>query len=186
MLKKTITFNDLDGNPITDDFYFNLSKAEIAEMELSQSGGLGETLQRIVKDEDGRAIIEMFKMILTTAYGQRSEDRRRFIKTPEVAQEFMQTEAYSELFMELVTDADASAAFIRGIIPADLQDKIESVKMVDVQLPADPGQKQLDFRSREEGVEAMKRAEPTQRELIEMSREELIEAMKRKNAGSQE
>ena len=110
MLKKTLTYSDLDGNPVTEDFYFSLSKAEIAEMELSYDGGLQTHLKRIVANKDGAAIIGAFKNILTSSVGRRSEDGRRFIKSDEITQEFMQTDAYSELFMELVTDADASAA----------------------------------------------------------------------------
>lgn len=120
MLKKTITFEDLDGNPITEDFYFNLSKAEIARMELSQHGGLSGHLKRIVEANDGAAIISTFEEILTKAYGLRGADNKTFEKSDAISRAFTQTDAYSVLFMELVTDADVSAAFIHGIIPASL------------------------------------------------------------------
>lgn len=120
MFKKTITYRDVDGAPITEDFYFHLSKAEIAEMELSRKGGLSEFLKEIVASDDGKAIISTFKDIVSKSYGVRSEDKKRFIKSQELSDEFMQTDAFSELFIELVTDADASSAFIRGIVPMDL------------------------------------------------------------------
>jgi hypothetical protein len=120
MFKKTITYRDLEGTPITEDFYFHLSKAEIAEMELSRKGGLSEFLKEIVASEDGKAIIETFKEIVVKSYGIRSPDKKRFIKSKEISDEFLQTDAYSELFIELVTDAESSAAFIRGIVPIDL------------------------------------------------------------------
>lgn len=118
MLKKTITYEDYDGNQRTEDFYFNLSKAEVAEMEMSAEGGLTKTLESIVAAQDGKRIIETFKDLILKSYGQKSVDGKRFIKTQELREAFVQSEAYSELFMELATNADASAAFVNGIIPS--------------------------------------------------------------------
>lgn len=118
MLKKTITYNDYNGNERTEDFYFNLTKAEIMEMELSTSGGLAEMIQRIVAAQDAPAIIKIFKDLVLKAYGIKSPDGKRFIKSEELATEFAQTEAYSQLFMELATDADAASKFVNGIVPA--------------------------------------------------------------------
>lgn len=118
MLKKTITFTDYNGVERTEDHYFNLTKAEVMEMEMSTSGGLAEMIQRIVAAQDAPAIIKIFKDLVLKAYGQKSPDGRRFIKTEELRKEFEQTEAYSQLFMELATDADAAATFVNGIIPA--------------------------------------------------------------------
>ncbi len=119
MLKKTITYEDYDGNKRTEDFYFNLSKAEIMEMELSVSGGMTQMLNRIVAERDGEKIIKTFKEIILKAYGEKSPDGKRFIKSEELSTAFSQTEAFSQLFIELATDADAAAKFINGIIPAD-------------------------------------------------------------------
>lgn len=124
MLKKTITYKDLDDNDVTEDFYFNLSKAEIAEMELSQAGGLSTHLKAILERGDNGQIVATFKMILSTTVGKRSEDGRRFIKSPEITNEFLQTDAYSTVFMELVTNANAAAEFIKGVIPSDMSDEI--------------------------------------------------------------
>ena len=112
MLKKTITYNDYNGNERTEDFYFNLTKAEIMEMELGTTGGLAEMLTRIVAAQDAPAIIKMFKDIVLKAYGEKSPDGKRFIKSEELSTAFSQTEAYSQLFMELATDADEAAKFI--------------------------------------------------------------------------
>lgn len=121
MLKKTITFDDLDGNPVTEDFYFHLSKAEIARMELSAEGGsLEKKLKAIIAAEDGKTIIDMFESIVLGAVGKKSADNKRFIKNQEVRDEFAQSDAYSVLFMQLISNAEESAAFIRGIVPADL------------------------------------------------------------------
>ena len=118
MLKKTITYTDYNGAERTEDFYFNLSKAEVMEMEMSTSGGIAEMITRIVAEQDAPAIIKIFKELVLKAYGQKSPDGKRFIKSEEMATAFSQTEAYSQLFMELATDADAAAKFVNGIIPS--------------------------------------------------------------------
>ena len=124
MLKKTITYVDYNDVERTEDFYFNLSKAEVMEMQMSTTGGLAEMIQRIVAAQDAPAIIKIFKDLVLKAYGQKSPDGKRFIKNEELTAEFAQTEAYSQLFMELATDADAAAAFVNGIVPADIAKQV--------------------------------------------------------------
>jgi hypothetical protein len=117
MLKKTISYVDFDGNKRTEDFYFNLTKAEVTEMEMSTEGGLTKMLEKIVVTNDRKRIIESFKDLVLRAYGEKSADGRRFIKNQELRDAFSQTEAYSDLFMELATNAEAAAAFVNGIVP---------------------------------------------------------------------
>lgn len=117
MLKKSITYTDFNGEQRTEDFYFNLTKAEVTEMEMSIEGGLGKRLEDIVKSKDQPKIIETFKGIILKAHGVKSADGRRFEKNQKIRDEFEQTEAYSELFMELATNAEAAVAFINGIMP---------------------------------------------------------------------
>lgn len=117
MLKKTMTYNDFDGKERTEEFFFNLSKAEVLEMEMGTTGGLAEKLKRIVAAQDSKEIIETFKVIILKAYGEKSPDGRRFIKSPEISEAFSQTEAYSDLFMELATSGKSAAEFINAIIP---------------------------------------------------------------------
>lgn len=122
MLKKTITYFDYNDVERTEDFYFNLSKAEIMEMEMGTTGGLAEMINKIVQTQDAPAIIKVFKDLILKAYGERSADGKRFEKKNGVlAEAFAETEAYSQLFMELATDADAAARFVNGIIPKDMQ-----------------------------------------------------------------
>lgn len=120
MYKKTITYPDYNGEEIKEDFYFNLTKAEILEMQLEKEGGLAEKIQSIVDSKNVPELIKIFKELILRSYGKKSDDGKRFIKSPELSREFTQTEAYSELFMELATDSDAASAFINGIIPANL------------------------------------------------------------------
>lgn len=120
MIKETINYTDYNGIERTEDFYFNLTKAEVMELEMSTKGGLAEMIQRIVAAKDQPAIIKVFKDLIVKAYGVKSPDGKRFIKNQEVVDEFIQTEAFSELFMKLATDADAAAKFVNGIVPADL------------------------------------------------------------------
>lgn len=119
MLKKTIAYEDFKGNKREEDFYFNLNKSEITEMELSVSGGMAEMMQNIVKAQDTPALVKIFKEIILKAYGVPSADGRQFEKSEELSRAFSQTNAYSELFMELATDADKAADFINGIVPRE-------------------------------------------------------------------
>lgn len=119
MLKKTIAYTDYNGVERKEDFYFNLSKAEILEMEMSTVGGLAEMINKIVTTQDAPAIIKIFKELILKAYGEKSADGKQFIKSKELSNAFSQTEAYSVLFMELATDADAASKFVNGIVPAD-------------------------------------------------------------------
>lgn len=120
MIKKTITYTDYNGNERTEDFYFHLTKAEIAKMEMSTVGGFAEMVNRIVAAQDQPAIIEVFEDLIKKSYGVKTPDGRGFDKDPKHLASFIQTEAYSQLFMELATDADAAAKFVNGVVPADL------------------------------------------------------------------
>lgn len=117
MLKKTITYTDYNGTTRKEDFYFNLTQAEVTELEVSVEGGLVEMINRIVAAQNGKVIIETFKDIILRAYGEKSPDGRRFIKNQEVRDAFAQTEAYSNLFMELATESKAASEFVNGIVP---------------------------------------------------------------------
>lgn len=136
MLKKTVTYTDYNGNERTEDHYFNLNKAELMELEMSVDGGLTTMIKRISSAQDGPSIMKVFKEILSKSYGIKSDDGKRFIKSEEIFTAFSQTEAYSAIFMELVTDDNASAKFIEGVIPSDLakeigeMDKNEVMKLV--------------------------------------------------------
>lgn len=127
MLKETITYEDYNGESRTEDFYFNLSTAEIAEMELSTKGGLADMIDRIVKAKDTPTIIKLFKEILLKAYGEKSPDGRRFIKSDEISTAFSQTEAYSQLFMRLATDEEYAVKFINAIVPKESATEAEKI-----------------------------------------------------------
>lgn len=124
MLKKTITYVDYNGVERKEDHYFNLTKAEVMEMEMSTTGGLAEKIQRIVDAKDTPSIIKVFKELILKAYGVKSDDGKRFIKSEQISTEFSQTEAYSILFMELATNADEAAKFVNGIVPQDLNKQV--------------------------------------------------------------
>lgn len=120
MFKKTITYTDYNDVERTEDYYFNLTKAELAEMELSVSGGLKQMLEGIIAAQDQPALVKFFKDLVLKSHGIKSPDGKRFSKSHEISKAFEETEAYSVLFMELATDADAAAKFVNGIIPAGL------------------------------------------------------------------
>ena len=120
MLKKTVTYTDYNGTERTEDFYFNLTKAEIMEMEMGTAGGMSEMLKKVVASQDAPTIMKVFKDLVLKAYGEKSDDGKHFVKNDKIREAFAQTEAYSEIFMELATDADAAAKFVNGIVPADM------------------------------------------------------------------
>lgn len=126
MIKKSITYMDYNGVERTEDFYFNLSNAEVIEMEMSAAGGLTAMIEKIIAAKDTATIVKIFKDLILKAYGKKSDDGRRFIKSEEISSDFAQTEAYSALFMELAFDEKAAAAFVNGIIPTVSTDKKKS------------------------------------------------------------
>ena len=138
MLKKTITYEDFNGETVSEDFFFHLSKAELVEMEMSHDGGLADSLQKIIADQDGKSIIAEFKNIILGAYGKRSEDGKRFVKNATTREEFESSEAYSALFMELVTNADAAVEFINGIVPGNLGEETAKVTGADLEVVKPP------------------------------------------------
>lgn len=124
MLKKTISYTDYNDVKREEDFYFNLTETELAEMQLEVTGGLASMLQAIVKAQDIPTIVKLFKQIILKAYGQKSPDGRRFIKSEELSTEFSQTGAYNVLYMELSQDAEKASEFITGIIPAKYREAV--------------------------------------------------------------
>lgn len=117
MLVKRIEYVDYNGNKRSEDFYFNFTEAEIQEMNLRTPGGLKARLEKIVQEMDQEKLVSYFKSLILDAYGVKSEDGRRFIKSKELCEEFTQTEAYNKLFMQLTTDTNAAIEFVKGIIP---------------------------------------------------------------------
>ena len=132
MLKKTITYTDYNGVERTEDFYFNLTPAELTEMEFASDTPMTEVIDRISKSQNVPETIKIFKDLILKAYGEKSSDGRRFIKSEELSIAFSQTEAYNELFMECATDSEAGAAFLNGIMPNEAMEKIaKKMSLVD-------------------------------------------------------
>jgi hypothetical protein len=133
MLKRTIKYEDYNGEPASEIVYFNISKAELIELEVSYKVGFQEHLQAIIDSEDRKGLIEEFKTLILMAYGVKSEDGKRFIKSEELRTEFTQTAAYDALFMELATDENAASKFILGVVPKDM-----TTEMVEQDKPLSP------------------------------------------------
>ena len=117
MLKKTITYVDYNDVERKEDFYFNITKAEAMEMEMSVNGGLTALIDKIVSTNDMPTLASYFKELILKAYGEKSLDGKRFVKSKEISEAFSQTEAFSNLYMELLTDDKAAADFFNGILP---------------------------------------------------------------------
>ena len=144
MLKKTIKYTDYDGVERNEDFYFNLSKAEIMEMQLEQAGGLANYMAKLIKSQDIPEIVKIFKVIIEKAYGEKSDDGKRFVKVNEhgvpLVKYFKETEAFSVLYTELASDAKKASEFINAVIPADLQvsdeKQAEALKELGLEVPS--------------------------------------------------
>jgi hypothetical protein len=129
MLKKTISYTDYDGNQRTEDFYFNLSKAEITEMELSMEGGMRAYIQRIIAAKSQLELVKLFKDVVLKSYGKKSADGRLFLKNDAIRAEFEASPAFSVIYMELMSDAQKAADFINGLMPADLCNQNPAMEM---------------------------------------------------------
>lgn len=129
MLKKTIKYTDYNGIEREETFWFNLSKAEIADMELSSKGGMQAYIQAIIDEQDNKELVRLFKEVILKSYGKKSIDGKRFEKSEELSKEFSETEAYVELYMELVGDANKAAEFINAVVPKELAEQAKIVEM---------------------------------------------------------
>lgn len=125
MLKKTITYTDYDGLERTEEFRFNLTKAELVDMELTTAGTFSETMKRIIAEKDIIRIAKLFKELLLKSYGVKSDNGKRFIKSQELSEAFSQTEAYSDLYIELLSNPEEAAKFFAEVAP-----KMEEVSVV--------------------------------------------------------
>lgn len=137
MLKREITYEDFNGDTVTDVFYFNISKPEIIEMEVEHEGGLNNWFKSVIEAKDNKTILAKFKEIILLAYGQKSEDGKRFIKNAELRENFSQTAAYQTLFMELASGADIAAKFLIGVLPKDMSKDLEE-EAKKIQSPVPP------------------------------------------------
>lgn len=192
MIKKTLTFEDFNGETVTEEFYFHISEADLAKQELLAvfEGGMEEKLRKAVEKGNAAAIVDLFEFIIKGSIGEKSADGKKFFKNQEIIDSFVASNAYSVLFMELVTDAVKGAEFINGVVPANLADKI---KPADIKVPAlggvkgepdpvptkKPGKKQR--MTREEILAGMRnKTQPRvleYKDIVEMSQEDLDSAL---------
>lgn len=155
MIKKVLHYHDLDGNPKSGEFWFNISKAELAKLILVKGEGFDETLIRIVESKNGKEIIDTFEEVIELSYGVRGDDGESFHKSPELFAKFKATDAYSELFMELIT-GDGGAAFVRGIMPLELAEKLPKEIPTQARVTHLPTPPDYSSMTREELEEAMR------------------------------
>ena len=132
MYKITETYTDYDDNQRTEDFYFNYSEAELADVQFSVPGGLAGTIDKIIKTNDMPKLVELFRELIQKAYGEKSNDGRRFMKSPELTKEFTETVAYSQIYMRLATDSKAAQEFINKVVPKSMKDKMQQANQQNV------------------------------------------------------
>lgn len=188
MITKTITFEDFNGKELTEEFCFHLSEAAIIEMELSKKGGLTEFIKKIVAEEDGEKLVELFKNLLKKTVGKKSEDGRKFIQNEEITNDFIQTNAYSKLFVELATNAGQAAAFVNGIVPASMQEELKKQQSVaDLPAVSDVAESSPPLSAQEEIEEKFKDPSwvPNDKDLTSMSQDQMRRAFQRKQTQPQ-
>ena len=132
MYKITETYIDYDDNQRTEDFYFNYSEAELADLQFSVPGGLAGMIDKIIKTNDMPKLVELFRELIQKAYGEKSNDGRRFMKSPELTKEFTETVAYSQIYMRLATDSKAAQEFINKVVPKSMKDKMQQANQQNV------------------------------------------------------
>lgn len=195
MIKKTITYEDYNGDEVTEDFYFNMTKLELAQADI-EAGGLQDALEKINATEDAKTAFELFQKIVLMTYGVKSEDGRRFIKTPELTQAFQESPAMSELIFGFLLDPEDAAAFIEGTLPAKMVAEAKAqagqqnaAPTETVELPTAPAQlepaaeKKFEDYSRDELL-AMSNEEfatLVPDKALDMTQDQLVIAMQRKN-----
>lgn len=128
MLKKKIKYTDYNGVDREEEFWFNLSKADLARMEFTREGGLEAVVKRLTNKLSGPEIYKIFEEIVLGAYGEKSDDGRRFIKSPELSKEFSETPAYDELLVEILSSEENAASFINALLPDDVKDSAQVEK----------------------------------------------------------
>lgn len=124
MIKKTVTYTDYNGEERTETFYFHYTEAEILDMEMSEEGSFADRIQRIIDAKDKTALMKLVKKFVIDAYGVKSEDGKRFMKNDEVKAAFVECPAYSDIFMDMVTDDELAAEFVNGVIPGTMKDRV--------------------------------------------------------------
>jgi hypothetical protein len=171
VLKKTVTYENMfTGKKVTEDLYFNLDPAELAKMWMIGGETWVDHMQTLSQQNDGATIMEEFEKMLGTAYGERRDDK--LVKTPTIREEFLSSQAYHTLFMELLMSSDNGSTFFSGLVPKNVEEIIAKFQKESGLAPS--------------GAEAppwvKENREPTQAELTSMTKEQLVEVMRRKNA----
>lgn len=125
MIKETIKYTNFDEEEVEGDFYFNITKTELLDIEVEHQEGLEDWIMKVIRAKDHKTMWEEFKRIVLLAYGEKSPDGERFVKTPEISEAFSHHAAFDAFMMKLVTDDDYAARFIKGVIPKDLATKMD-------------------------------------------------------------
>lgn len=120
MITITETYTDYNGTKRTEEFLFHFNKAELLEMEMTTEGGFSARVNRIINANSHSELVKIMKQFVLDAYGIKSDDGRRFMKSDEIRRSLVECPAYSQIFMRLATDDKAAADFINGVTPDDM------------------------------------------------------------------
>lgn len=187
MIKKTVSYDGFDGETVTEDLYFHFNKAELMELEVETERGFSKKLQAVAEAKDVREVLAVFKDIVVRAYGVRSEDGKRFIKTERAREEFDGSEAYSEVLFDLLSDPASAARFVGGLMPSDLLEKakVESNLDIEKMIRELEEEQEKEKAAQEESKDISSDDEPTELRVVKdeedlstLSHEELVARLK--------
>lgn len=187
MIKKTVSYDGFDGETVTEDLYFHFNKAELMELEVETERGFSKKLQAVAEAKDVREVLAVFKDIVVRAYGVRSEDGKRFIKTERAREEFDGSEAYSEVLFDLLSDPASAARFVGGLMPSDLLEKakVESNLDIEKMIRELEEEQEKEKAAQEESKDIPPTDEPTELRVVKdeedlstLSHEELVARLK--------
>ena len=156
MFSRTFEYKGYDGQTRKETWWFNLSESELLKMELGSVGGLNGLMNRMLREEHPEKIVDTFEKIILGAVGERSSDGRRFLKrNGAVAEDFRETPAYDQLFLELVSSGDAFATFLKGAIPDEVRANIEKLEAEKAAKEAEPVMKEPELKLVDGASDAM-------------------------------
>lgn len=120
MVRREIKFTDFNGKSQTEVGYFNINKAELGKLQMRHNGTYLDYLKLLSERKKVEEMYNFVYELILDSYGEKDPEGRKFIKTPEMRTDFEQSLAFSEMIVDLVSNPDDLANFVKGIMPPDL------------------------------------------------------------------
>lgn len=154
MVAKKITYTDFTGKEITEVFYFNLTQVELAEMNLNIDGGFDQLSDRFKQKPDAAQMVDIFKALMHKAVLEKTPDGKRYVKSKEISDSFVASDAYSQLFIEMILseNSDNVLNFLSKVITRKSGDA--GINVAEIKAQAEADMKDV-AKSLEDGIEVL-------------------------------